>query len=73
MTFHNSALARLVPDGNYRAHDRGHWEEQRKVSASSIGTVVAGLEAFADLLRLRRSTRSFPAVRSTGGQQESPL
>ena len=27
--------------------DSGHWEEQRKVSASSIGTVVAGLEAFA--------------------------
>ena len=21
MTFHNSALVRLVPDGNYRAHD----------------------------------------------------
>ena len=25
--------------------DSGHWEEARKISASSIGTVVAGLEA----------------------------
>ena len=133
MTFHNSALARLVADGNYRAdgsqdvanrphvrfdghtlseigdqrwahaqndalgyflwlsstlaasgalktdlnavsvltclvryfaairfwqdEDSGHWEEQRKVSASSIGTVVAGLEAFAGLLRQRRESR----------------
>jgi hypothetical protein len=35
----------------WQDEDSGHWEEQRKVSASSIGTVVAGLEAFADLLR----------------------
>ena len=38
----------------WQDEDSGHWEEQRKVSASSIGTVVAGLEAFADLLRQRR-------------------
>ena len=37
----------------WQDEDSGHWEEQRKVSASSIGTVVAGLEAFADLLRQR--------------------
>lgn len=29
--------------------DSGHWEEIRKVSASSIGTVVAGLRAYASL------------------------
>jgi phosphorylase kinase alpha/beta subunit len=32
--------------------DSGHWEEQRKISASSIGTVVAGLEALLELIRL---------------------
>jgi phosphorylase kinase alpha/beta subunit len=31
--------------------DSGHWEETRKVSASSIGTVVAGLEAYAVAIR----------------------
>ena len=31
--------------------DSGHWEETRKVSASSIGTVVAGLEAYAVAVR----------------------
>jgi hypothetical protein len=30
--------------------DSGHWEEARKVSASSIGTVVAGLRAFDALI-----------------------
>ena len=30
--------------------DSGHWEETRKVSASSIGTVVAGLRAWRALL-----------------------
>ncbi|MDX9818931.1 MAG: glycoside hydrolase family 15 protein [Desulfococcus multivorans] len=29
--------------------DSGHWEEERKVSASSIGTVVAGLREFSGL------------------------
>jgi hypothetical protein len=29
--------------------DSGHWEEARKISASSIGTVVAGLREFAEL------------------------
>jgi phosphorylase kinase alpha/beta subunit len=31
--------------------DSGHWEERRKLSASSVGTVVAGLEAFLALVR----------------------
>jgi phosphorylase kinase alpha/beta subunit len=31
--------------------DSGHWEETRKVSASSIGAVVAGLRAWRALLR----------------------
>jgi phosphorylase kinase alpha/beta subunit len=31
--------------------DSGHWEEQRKLSASSVGTVVAGVEAFLTLIR----------------------
>jgi phosphorylase kinase alpha/beta subunit len=35
--------------------DSGHWEETRKISASSIGTVVAGLEALL-VLSERRST-----------------
>ena len=30
--------------------DSGHWEEMRKVSASSIGAVVAGLQAFGALI-----------------------
>jgi hypothetical protein len=34
--------------------DSGHWEEARKVSASSIGTVLAGLRELSALLRQRR-------------------
>ena len=30
----------------WQDQDSGHWEEVRKVSASSIGTVVAGLHEF---------------------------
>jgi phosphorylase kinase alpha/beta subunit len=55
---------RLVPDGELLAlfalyfaairywedEDSGHWEERRKVEASSIGTVVAGLKALRELL-----------------------
>jgi len=32
----------------WQDEDSGHWEEQRKQSASSIGVVVAALEAFVD-------------------------
>jgi len=35
--------------------DSGHWEEARKVSASSIGVATAGLAAWGDLLRERRA------------------
>ena len=35
----------------WQDEDSGHWEERRKLSASSIGTVVAGLEAFLALAR----------------------
>lgn len=34
----------------WQDRDSGHWEETRKVSASSIGAVVAGLREFAALL-----------------------
>lgn len=34
----------------WQEEDSGHWEEVRKISASSIGAVVAGLRAFRALL-----------------------
>ncbi|VTR70562.1 Glycoside hydrolase 15-related protein (modular protein) [Desulfosarcina cetonica] len=34
----------------WQDRDSGHWEEVRKVSASSIGTVIAGLREFEHLL-----------------------
>lgn len=37
--------------------DSGHWEERRKRSASSIGTVVAGLEALLSFERTERNGR----------------
>lgn len=60
---------RLEPDGELLAllafyfqrirywedEDSGHWEERRKVSASSIGTVVAGLRALRKLLTQNRA------------------
>jgi hypothetical protein len=42
----------------WKDHDSGHWEEQRKVSASSIGAVVAGLHEFARLCEHLRVSRS---------------
>lgn len=41
----------------WQDEDSGHWEEGRKVSASSIGTVIAGLDAL--LLLARRHTKAF--------------
>jgi len=38
--------------------DSGHWEEGRKVNASSIGTVLAGLLALRGLLRARPALAS---------------
>jgi len=37
--------------------DSGHWEETRKVSASSIGAVVAGLQAWRALLQAGHAPR----------------
>jgi phosphorylase kinase alpha/beta subunit len=45
----------------WRDEDSGHWEETRKVSASSIGTVVAGREALLSL-----SEERGPDLRSGG-------
>jgi GH15 family glucan-1,4-alpha-glucosidase len=39
----------------WQDQDSGHWEEVRKISASSIGTVVAGLESLRRLLDVRAS------------------
>lgn len=36
--------------GYWQDEDSGHWEEDRKVSASSIGVVVAGLQSLKNLL-----------------------
>lgn len=38
----------------WQDEDSGHWEEVRKVSASSIGTVVAGLQSLRRLMEARR-------------------
>jgi len=38
--------------------DSGHWEEHRKVNASSLGTVLAGLSALRGLLRARTALAS---------------
>ena len=35
--------------------DSGHWEEVRKISASSIGVVIAGLEALKQLIKISKS------------------
>lgn len=45
----------------WQDEDSGHWEETRKISASSIGTVIAGLEAFAALVRARPDMVRAPA------------
>ena len=45
--------------------DSGHWEEARKIEASSIGTATAGLAAARDYLAsLASATRHSPALRS---------
>lgn len=45
--------------------DSGHWEEARKLSASSVGAVVAGLREFAALWADREGWP--PAMRRTSG------
>ena len=46
--------------------DSGHWEETRKVSASSIGTVVAGLRELAALLHDAGADSALASVRARG-------
>lgn len=45
--------------------DSGHWEEVRKVAASSIGVVVAGLRAFRQLMFPAQGESSAAAFRQT--------
>jgi phosphorylase kinase alpha/beta subunit len=56
----NSGLSLLEKFAAYFAaiqywsdEDSGHWEEASKISASSIGVIVGGLEAMAELLQKR--------------------
>lgn len=42
--------------------DSGHWEETRKINGSSIGVVVAGLEALRHLLVDPDATRALPSL-----------
>lgn len=46
----------------WRDEDSGHWEEERKIGASSIGTVVAGLKELKRCVANRRfeSSTDFP-------------
>ena len=43
--------------------DSGHWEEVRKISASSIGTVVGGLEAMKVMLEAPVRRQGFGSAR----------
>jgi phosphorylase kinase alpha/beta subunit len=47
----------------WKDEDSGHWEETRKVSASSIGVVVAGLREWLGLLADHRTARGSAALR----------
>ncbi len=49
--------------------DSGHWEERRKVGASSIGTVLAGLRAYGTLGKEHDLSMS---VQSPGGHNQCP-
>ena len=40
--------------------DSGHWEETRKISASSVGVVVAGLELLKNYLTLHEASTTLP-------------
>ena len=40
--------------------DNGHWEEERKIEASSIGAVVAGLKALRDVLLMLPQELAMP-------------
>ncbi len=47
----------------WKDEDSGHWEEVRKVNASSIGVVVGGLEAMKTLLKARGPRQAFVPAR----------
>ena len=47
----------------WKDEDSGHWEGVRKISASSIGVVVGGLEAMKTLLEARGRSESFDTAR----------
>jgi hypothetical protein len=55
----------------WRDEDSGHWEEVRKISASSIGTVIAGLREFKGVLN--RFAGKFPAREKIAQLVESLL
>jgi phosphorylase kinase alpha/beta subunit len=44
----------------WQDEDSGHWEEERKISASSIGTVIAGLHEFEKLLLSGKAAHANP-------------
>lgn len=50
----------------WRDEDNGHWEEHKKIEASSIGVVTGGLRLFREVLRRARqdevSQREFPKL-----------
>ena len=46
----------------WKNEDSGHWEEVRKISASSIGVVVGGLEAMKTVLETRCRGEGFDLV-----------
>ena len=43
----------------WKDEDSGHWEEERKISASSIGVVVASLKSFKSLLAEREQISDY--------------
>jgi hypothetical protein len=54
----------------WQDEDSGHWEEARKIEASSIGVVVAGLTEFRKL-RETSSPRSRTGISNTAGISQS--
>ena len=47
----------------WKDEDNGHWEEVRKINASSIGVVVGGLEAMKTVLEARGPREGFDPAR----------
>ncbi len=51
----------------WQDEDSGHWEEDRKISASSIGVVAASLQSFSQLVR------EYPAIRDRCRYQDQTI